>query len=85
MQAKASPVSSQAAADGVPSSPASVPCPRAAEKSNRAGLRRTPITGGVQSATSSHDLPHPSVAVRNLIEQVSSLEAGKLQLFVQIN
>lgn len=36
---------------------------------SRAGLFRTPISGGVQSATSSHGLPHPAVAVRNLIEQ----------------
>lgn len=38
--------------------------------SNRSGLFRTPISGGVQSATSSHNLPAPAVAVRNLIEQV---------------
>lgn len=37
--------------------------------SGRAGLFRTPISGGVQSATSSHDLPHPALAVRNLMEQ----------------
>lgn len=37
--------------------------------SNRAGLFRTPISGGVQSATSSHGLPDPAIAVRNLIEQ----------------
>ncbi|KAG0630511.1 hypothetical protein M758_1G183500 [Ceratodon purpureus] len=37
--------------------------------SNRSGLFRTPISGGVQSATSSHNLPAPAVAVRNLIEQ----------------
>eukprot|EP00898_Chlorokybus_atmophyticus_P008865 jgi/Chlat1/8980/Chrsp94S08267 len=35
----------------------------------RAGLTRTPITGGVQSATSTHDLPSPAVAVRNLVER----------------
>lgn len=40
---------------------------------SRPGLFRTPISGGVQSATSSHGLPHPAVAVRNLIEQVSCL------------
>ena len=39
-------------------------------KSNRSGLFRTPISGGVQSATSSHNLPAPAVVVRNLIEQV---------------
>lgn len=37
--------------------------------SGRAGLFRTPISGGVQSATSSHGLPPPSLAVRNLMEQ----------------
>ena len=36
----------------------------------RAGLFRTPISGGVQSATSVHDLPRPALAVRNLMEQV---------------
>eukprot|EP00252_Welwitschia_mirabilis_P026306 TRINITY_DN8572_c0_g3_i1.p1 TRINITY_DN8572_c0_g3~~TRINITY_DN8572_c0_g3_i1.p1 ORF type:complete len:356 (-),score=67.58 TRINITY_DN8572_c0_g3_i1:276-1343(-) len=35
----------------------------------RAGLFRTPNSGGVQSATSAHDLPHPALAVRNLMEQ----------------
>ncbi|XP_057830470.1 uncharacterized protein LOC131041412 isoform X2 [Cryptomeria japonica] len=35
----------------------------------RAGLFRTPSSGGVQSATGAHDLPHPAVAVRNLMEQ----------------
>ncbi|KAK3267274.1 hypothetical protein CYMTET_24155 [Cymbomonas tetramitiformis] len=33
------------------------------------GLSRTPISGGVQSATRFHELPPPSVAVRNLVEQ----------------
>ena len=33
------------------------------------GLRRTPLSGGVQSATVKHDLPSPAVAVRNLMEQ----------------
>lgn len=37
----------------------------------RAGLFRTPISGGVQSATSVHDLPRPALAVRNLMEQVN--------------
>ncbi|ONK69529.1 uncharacterized protein A4U43_C05F23940 [Asparagus officinalis] len=36
---------------------------------SRAGLFRTPISGGVQSATSVHDLPPPALAVRNLMEQ----------------
>ncbi|KAL4589334.1 hypothetical protein LXL04_002240 [Taraxacum kok-saghyz] len=35
----------------------------------RAGLFRTPISGGVQNATSVHDLPKPPLAVRNLMEQ----------------
>jgi len=39
----------------------------------RAGLFRTPISGGVQSATSAHGLPRPALAVRNLMEQVSCL------------
>ncbi|KAA8541536.1 hypothetical protein F0562_022688 [Nyssa sinensis] len=36
---------------------------------SRAGLFRTPISGGVQSATSAHGLPRPALAVRNLMEQ----------------
>lgn len=36
---------------------------------SRAGLFRTPISGGVQSATSAHGLPLPALAVRNLMEQ----------------
>ncbi|KAE9621259.1 hypothetical protein Lal_00023670 [Lupinus albus] len=36
---------------------------------SRAGLFRTPISGGVQSATSAHGLPKPALAVRNLMEQ----------------
>ncbi|KAJ4894193.1 Pyridoxamine 5'-phosphate oxidase family protein [Raphanus sativus] len=36
---------------------------------NRGGLFRTPISGGVQNATSAHALPRPSLAVRNLLEQ----------------
>lgn len=39
----------------------------------RAGLFRTPISGGVQSATSAHGLPKPALAVRNLMEQVGFL------------
>lgn len=35
----------------------------------RAGLFRTPISGGLHSATASHDLPPPALAVRNLMEQ----------------
>lgn len=37
----------------------------------RTGLFRTPISGGVQSATSAHGLPRPALAVRNLMEQVT--------------
>lgn len=40
---------------------------------NRAGLFRTPISGGVQNATSAHALPRPALAVRNLLEQVKDL------------
>ncbi|XP_048593514.1 uncharacterized protein BNAA01G25330D isoform X2 [Brassica napus] len=36
---------------------------------NRAVLYRTPISGGVQNATSAHALPPPALAVRNLLEQ----------------
>ncbi|CAN8303079.1 unnamed protein product [Cochlearia groenlandica] len=36
---------------------------------SRGGLFRTPISGGVQSATSAHGLPRPALAVRNLMEQ----------------
>ncbi|KAK9078419.1 hypothetical protein SSX86_002476 [Deinandra increscens subsp. villosa] len=39
---------------------------------SRAGLFRTPISGGVQSATSVNDLPKPALAVRNLMEQARS-------------
>ncbi|XP_075514017.1 uncharacterized protein LOC142549120 isoform X4 [Primulina tabacum] len=35
----------------------------------RAGLFRTPISGGVQSATSAHGLRRPALAVQNLMEQ----------------
>jgi len=40
---------------------------------SRAGLFRTPISGGVHSATAVHDLPPPALAVRNLMEQVCLL------------
>ncbi|CAD6248095.1 unnamed protein product [Miscanthus lutarioriparius] len=36
---------------------------------SRTGLFRTPISGGVHSATAVHDLPPPALAVRNLMEQ----------------
>ena len=39
----------------------------------RSGLFRTPISGGVQSATSAHGLPRPALAVRNLMEQVMAV------------
>lgn len=38
--------------------------------SSRSGLFRTPISGGVHSATAVLDLPPPALAVRNLMEQV---------------
>jgi Fic family protein len=40
---------------------------------SRAGLFRTTISGGVQSATFAHGLPPPALAVRNLMEQVASV------------
>ncbi|XP_010544169.1 PREDICTED: uncharacterized protein LOC104816868 [Tarenaya hassleriana] len=43
--------------------------PHGVGKGTRAGLFRTPISGGVQSATSVHGLPRPALAVRNLMEQ----------------
>ncbi|KAL9997858.1 putative FMN-binding split barrel [Helianthus debilis subsp. tardiflorus] len=46
----------------------------------RAGLFRTLISGGVQSATSVNDLPKPAVAVRNLMEQVIHIWPGVLGL-----
>ncbi|CAN1298729.1 hypothetical protein LINPERPRIM_LOCUS23931, partial [Linum perenne] len=50
----------------------------------RAGLFRTPISGGVQSATSAHGLPRPALAVRNLMEQIpgwSSLSNARVTIF----
>ncbi|XP_031499344.1 uncharacterized protein LOC116263734 isoform X2 [Nymphaea colorata] len=46
-----------------------VPVVGGASGGSRSGLFRTPISGGVQSATSVHDLPRPALAVRNLMEQ----------------
>lgn len=43
----------------------------------RTGLFRTPISGGVQSATSAHGLPRPALAVRNLMEQVKAILISK--------
>nr|XP_018676837.1 PREDICTED: uncharacterized protein LOC103973132 isoform X1 [Musa acuminata subsp. malaccensis] len=39
---------------------------------SKAGLFRTPISGGVQSATTVHGLPPPALAVRNLMEQINA-------------
>ncbi|XP_021297036.1 uncharacterized protein LOC110426196 isoform X2 [Herrania umbratica] len=49
--------------------PFTVPHGSGASGGTRAGLFRTPISGGVQSATSAHGLPRPALAVRNLMEQ----------------
>eukprot|EP00793_Prasinoderma_coloniale_P002279 PRCOL_00002787-RA len=35
----------------------------------KTGLHRSPVTGGVASASHTHTLPSPAVAVRNLMEQ----------------
>lgn len=51
--------------------PVMVPSGSGASGGTRAGLFRTPISGGVQSATSAHGLPRPALAVRNLMEQVN--------------
>lgn len=51
------------------SSPTTIPLTSGTSSGSRAGLFRTPISGGVQSATSAHDLPRPALAVRNLMEQ----------------
>ncbi|CAI5956176.1 unnamed protein product, partial [Closterium sp. NIES-65] len=40
-----------------------------AVSATRSGLFRSPVSGGVESATSAHGLPAPAVAVRNLVEQ----------------
>ena len=51
--------------------PFTVTCGSGTAGGTRAGLfRSTPISGGVQSATSAHGLPRPALAVRNLMEQV---------------
>ncbi|CAI9114564.1 OLC1v1015317C4 [Oldenlandia corymbosa var. corymbosa] len=49
--------------------PVMIPHANMAGGGTRAGLFRTPISGGVQSATSAHGLPRPALAVRNLMEQ----------------
>ncbi|KAK1323682.1 hypothetical protein QJS10_CPA02g01565 [Acorus calamus] len=54
---------------------------------SRAGLFRTPISGGIQSATSAHDLPRPALAVRNLMEQIpgwSGLSNARVTIFGDI-
>ncbi|KAJ8770483.1 hypothetical protein K2173_017974 [Erythroxylum novogranatense] len=58
-------------AEGVikPEKPLSVPHGSGTGGGTRAGLFRTPISGGVQTATSAHGLPPPALAVRNLMEQ----------------
>ncbi|GJM90201.1 hypothetical protein PR202_ga06459 [Eleusine coracana subsp. coracana] len=51
---------------------------------SRAGLFRTPISGGVHSATAVHDLPPPALAVRNLMEQIpgwSGLSNARVTIF----
>jgi hypothetical protein len=53
--------------------PLPAPAGSVAGGGNRAGLFRTPISGGVQSATSAHGLPRPALAVRNLMEQVNAV------------
>ena len=50
--------------------PFTVTCGSGTAGGTTAGLFRTPISGGVQSATSAHGLPRPALAVRNLMEQV---------------
>ncbi|KAG9134420.1 hypothetical protein Leryth_026626 [Lithospermum erythrorhizon] len=50
-------------------SPLMVPSGGSTGGGTRAGLFRTPISGGVQSETSAHGLPRPALAVRNLLEQ----------------
>ncbi|URE15486.1 Pyridoxamine 5'-phosphate oxidase [Musa troglodytarum] len=54
---------------------------------SRSGLFRTPISGGVQTATSTHDLPSPALAVRNLMEQIpgwSGLSNARVTIFGDI-
>ncbi|XWS20646.1 hypothetical protein CRYUN_Cryun31cG0120800 [Craigia yunnanensis] len=53
--------------------PVTIPHGSGASGDTRAGLFRTPISGGVQSATSAHGLPRPALAVRNLMEQVKAI------------
>jgi hypothetical protein len=45
------------------------PPPHASAAQSVGSLRRTAVSGGVESATVHYDLPHPNVAVRNLVEQ----------------
>lgn len=46
------------------------------------GLRRTPLSGGVNNASSQYDLPSPAVAVRNLVRRNQSLSC-KCDLVLQ--
>lgn len=52
---------------------ATIPHVSVAGGGTRTGLFRTPISGGVQSATSAHGLHPPALAVRNLMEQVKAV------------
>lgn len=65
--------------------PLIVPSGSGAGGGTRAGLFRTPISGGVQSATSAHGLPRPALAVRNLMEQVKRLSFYPLNYLAQVN
>ncbi|KAL2321632.1 hypothetical protein Fmac_026011 [Flemingia macrophylla] len=50
----------------------------------RAGLFRTPISGGVQNATSAHGIPRLALAVHNLMEQIpgwSGLSNARVTIF----
>ncbi|CAI5525290.1 unnamed protein product [Closterium sp. Naga37s-1] len=49
--------------------PTPPPVPSLPVSATRSGLFRSPVSGGVESATSAHGLPAPAVAVRNLVEQ----------------
>lgn len=64
--------------------PLIVPSGSGAGGGTRAGLFRTPISGGVQSATSAHGLPRPALAVRNLMEQVKGLSFYPPNYLVQV-
>ena len=40
------------------------------------GLRRSPLTGGVNNASQQFDLPSPTVAVRNLVRAPFAVASG---------